>query len=156
MQDFFHGYALNGIDAKGRVSVPASYRDVVEARSKTRAVLLAPHDSQPCLIGFDTAYSSRLNEIIASRGDALSAERDNAALKLFGLSERFVYDEPGRIVLTALQKELFELDRLAFFIAKGETFEVWNPYRLIEAKEAEEPNIARTVRFCLKQKGEPA
>ncbi len=155
MQDFFHGYALNGIDAKGRVSVPAAYRDVIEARSKTRAVLLAPHDSQPCLIGFDTAYSARLNEIIAARGDALSAERDNAALKLFGLSERFAYDEPGRIVLTALQKELFELERFAFFIAKGETFEVWNPYRLIEAKEADEPNIARTVRFCLKQKGEP-
>ncbi len=155
MQDFFHGYALNGIDAKGRVSVPAAYRDVIEARSKTRAILLAPHETQPCLVGFDTAYSARLNELIERRC-ADGAARDNAELVAFGLSERFSYDEPGRIVMTALLKEMFELDRWAFFIAKGETFEIWNPWRLIEVKGDAEPNIARTVQFCLKQKGEAA
>src|SRR3546814_15131042 len=34
MQGFFHGYAMNGIDAKNRVSVPSGYREVIEVHSR--------------------------------------------------------------------------------------------------------------------------
>ena len=154
MQGFFHGYAMNGIDAKNRVSIPSGYRDVIEARSAARIIVLAPHEREPCLIGYDQAHSARLYEKLDRRfGDDFGPERDNAARMQFGMTEQLNYDDNGRIVLSPMLKELGELDRLAFFIANGDTFEIWNPDILLEAKGAADPRLARIVKAQLAAKG---
>src|SRR3546814_8372105 len=63
------------------------------------------------------------------------------------------YDDNGRIVLSPMIKELGELDRLAFFIAAGDTFEIWNPNVLLEVKGASDPRLARIVRAQIEAKG---
>src|SRR3546814_6125653 len=96
MQGFFHGYAMNGIDAKNRVSVPSGYREVIEARSHARIIVLAPHEREPCLIGYDQAYSARLYEKLDRRfGDDFGPERDDAARRQFGATEQLGYDDHG-------------------------------------------------------------
>lgn len=154
MQGFFHGYAMNGIDAKNRVSVPSGYREVIEARSHARIIVLAPHEREPCLIGYDQAYSAKLYEKLDRRfGDDFGPERDDAARRQFGATEQLGYDDNGRIVLSPMIKELGELDRLAFFIAAGDTFEIWNPNVLLEVKGASDPRLARIVRAQIEAKG---
>lgn len=143
-REAFHGYALNVIDAKNRLSIPASYRDVVEARSSARAIVVAPHEREPCLVGYDRARSSRLQELIDRRfGDEFGAERDDYARLAFGTSEVLPYDDNGRVILSATLKELGEIDRLAFFLGAGDYFEIWNPTVLREAKP--DPRLVRIV-----------
>ena len=36
-RDLFHGYAMNAVDAKNRLAIPAAYRDVSQRRSQTRS-----------------------------------------------------------------------------------------------------------------------
>src|SRR3546814_2048911 len=80
MQGFFHGYAMNGIDAKNRVSVPSGYRVVIEARSHARIIVLAPHEREPCLIGYDQAYSARLYEKLDRRfGDDFGRSEEHTS-----------------------------------------------------------------------------
>lgn len=151
---FFQGYALNGIDAKNRVSIPSGYRDVIEARSHSRIIVLAPHEFEPCLIGYDQAHSARLYEQLDRRfGDDFGPARDDAARMQFGATEQFNYDDNGRIVLSPMIKELGELDRFAFFMGGGQTFEIWNPQILLETKAKADPRLERIVRAQIAAKG---
>jgi MraZ protein len=146
---YFHGHALISVDAKNRLSVPASFREVVEARSGARTVLVAPHEREPCLIGYDRARAARLQELIERRfGDDFGPERDDFARLAFGASEPAHWDETGRIILSATMKELGEIERQVFFLAAGDYFELWNPQRLLEVKGGDQ-RLARIVRRLL-------
>lgn len=143
---FFHGYAMNAVDAKNRLSVPAAYREVIEARSGAKAIVIAPHEREDCLVGYDRARSARLQEQLERRhGDDFGAARDDFARLAFGTSEVAPYDDTGRIILSPTLKELGGIDRLAFFIAAGDYFEIWDPETLLAAK-GEDARLARIVR----------
>lgn len=143
---FFHGYALNAVDAKNRVSIPAGYRDVIAQRADDAAVVVAPSERAPCLIGYDTNHSARLQGQLETRfADDWSEARDDSARLAFGTSEKLPYDATGRIILSPTLKELGDIDRLAFFIAAGDYFEIWNPDVLLETKGSD-ARLARIVR----------
>lgn len=145
-REAFHGYGLNAVDAKNRLSVPSAYREVIEARSSSRAVVVAPHERDRCLVGYDRARSARLQELIERRfGDDFGPERDDFARLSFGTSEVLPYDDNGRVILSPTLKELGEIERLAFFLAAGDYFEIWNPHVLLEAK-GHDQRLARIVR----------
>ena len=45
LEHLFQGSALNAVDAKGRVSIPAFLRTVIERRGDARTITLAKHES---------------------------------------------------------------------------------------------------------------
>lgn len=151
--DFFHGYALNAVDAKNRVSIPSAYRDTIARRSNEAIVILAPSERAPCLVGYDSSRSARLQDQLEARfsGD-WSEARDDFARLSFGTTERLPYDATGRVILSPTLKELGEIDGLAFFIAAGDYFEIWNPEVLLAAKGTD-PRLARIVRRQLEARG---
>src|SRR5690348_11243428 len=58
LEHLFQGSALNAVDAKGRVSIPAFLRSVVERRGDARTIVLAKHEAFPCLSAYDPAYAA--------------------------------------------------------------------------------------------------
>lgn len=131
--ELFHGYALNAIDAKNRLSVPAAFRAVVERRSPVREIVLAPSERAPCLVAYDQSYSPKLQAQLESRFDgAFTDARDAFARQAFGLSEPVPYDDAGRIIMPAAMRELGEIERLTLFLAAGDYFELWNPTLFLE------------------------
>src|SRR5438045_9786377 len=77
LEHLFQGSALNAVDAKGRVSVPASLRGVIERRGVARTIVLAKHEAFSCLSAYDPAYADlkhpkleRLHEQQHTRADA--------------------------------------------------------------------------------------
>ena len=58
LEHLFQGSALNAVDAKGRVSVPAFLRTVIERRGDARTIVLAKHDAFTCLSAYDPAYAA--------------------------------------------------------------------------------------------------
>jgi MraZ protein len=58
LEHLFQGSALNGVDAKGRVSVPAFLRSVIERRGDARTIVLAKHETFACLSAYDPAYAA--------------------------------------------------------------------------------------------------
>lgn len=144
--DYFHGYALNAIDAKSRLSIPANFRDVILARSDTRAVVLAISEHSPCLVGYDSRRSAKLQADLETRfaGD-YSPARDAQARLAFGASEHLGMEETGRIILSPTLKDMGELDRYAFFLGAGDYFEIWNPQLLLDSAGLD-PRLARIVR----------
>lgn len=150
--DFFHGYALNVVDAKNRLSVPSGYREIIERRSGARAIIVAPAEHAPCLVGYDRARSGKLQAQLETRFDGdWSEARDDFARTAFGLSENLPYDDTGRIILSPVLKEIAEIGKLALFLAAGDYFEIWNPETLLAAKGETGP-MGRVVRHLLESR----
>ncbi len=76
-------------------------------------------------------------EEVDAKIDALprgSMERKMLQRLFHGMSFPTTVDETGRLVLPAKLRNKIELDGEAFFIASGDTFQIWKP----ETYEAEE------------------
>ena len=158
LEHLFQGSALNAVDAKGRVSIPAFLRSVIERRGDARTITLAKHENFPCLTAYDPAYAAlkhakleRLMEKEETNPDAgLDYQRRN--LMAFAATEEVPYDSSGRILMPPMMRMKGKIEDLALFLGTGETFQVWNPDLLLA-----DPNIPDDLkdiaRFRLSEKG---
>lgn len=145
-RETYSGFAVNAVDAKSRLSIPADHRAVIEKKSDERVVYLAPHArGLPCLIAYDSAYLARLQAKLDARfGIEDSDARDDETRRTLGLATPHNYDDAGRIMLSADWREWGGIDRLVAFVGMGDYFEVWNPDTLREFKK-DDALIVRAV-----------
>ena len=132
--DFFTGKWLNAVDAKGRVSVPASLRKIVSARTpESKALMLARHERDQCIAGFDRSYVALAYQDLRARQAAdLAAGRPTDGRfalsgNLFGSMEEIAMDGSGRIILPPGLRRRAQITDTAMFVGVGETFEIWSP-----------------------------
>jgi MraZ protein len=142
-RQLFKGHMLNAIDAKGRVSVPASLRATIEKNSEGRLLTLAVHPQDPCLIGYDRGWSALLHDRLEREENR---ERDagrpfdyhNSNRRAFGLAEEVPYDSSGRFILPSFLRKKAGLEDLALFVGTGNTFEIWNPRLLLDTPDIDD------------------
>ena len=158
LEHLFQGSALNAVDAKGRVSVPAFLRSVIERRGDARTIVLAKHEVFPCLSAYDPAFAAlkyaKLERLAEKEETQASSELDQArrALMAFGATEEVPYDSSGRILIPPMMRRKGGLDDLALFIGAGETFQLWNPKAFLADKNVPE-DMKDIARFRLEERG---
>lgn len=154
--EFFHGYALNAVDAKNRLSIPADFRDAIVARSGAKDVFIGPAAGIDCLIGYDKSHAAKLQSRLDARElDENTPEGAMAATFAFGSATALKIDEAGRIVLTAGLQDLGDIAGHVWFVAGGNWFQLWNPYRYLE-QPGIEPRMLRILRREMEARGLPA
>ena len=158
LEHLFQGSALNAVDAKGRVSIPAFLRSVVERRGDARTIVLAKHEAFPALSAYDPAYAAlkhakleRLLEKEETNPDADMAYQQRNLLA-FAASEEVPYDTSGRIVIPPLMRRKGSIADLALFLGTGETFQIWNPYSFLEHDHVPE-DMKEIARYRLEERG---
>ena len=156
IDDFFQGSALNAVDAKGRLSVPAFVRSVVERRSDARAIVVGAHEIAPCLTAYGRGYARNLYDEMERRrlveeekGGTLE-DHYARARRLFGMTEDVPYDTSGRIVLPPMMRRKGQIEDLALFVGVGGTVEIWNPRVAMEQGDRDLREIAA---WRLEEKG---
>ena len=142
----YEGSALQGVDPKGRVAIPADFRAVIERNSAARTVVIGFHPTLPCLRAYDMGWSheeeARLNRLELGGADAEAVQNERESI--FGEVERTGFDPSGRFVMPDFHKEEAGIDGEAFFQGAGRTFNIWSPERLMA-----EPSVSeRTRRRC--------
>ena len=143
----FRGESHNKVDSKGRVSIPASFRRVLEASDPNWSEGAAPElvivygDHRRNFLECYTIEA--IEEVDAQIGDLPRGSTERKILeRLFhGQSFPTTVDETGRLVLPMKLREKIKLEKEAFFIAAGDTFQIWKP----ETYESEE--LARTEAY---------
>ncbi|MGB7242796.1 MAG: division/cell wall cluster transcriptional repressor MraZ [Sulfitobacter sp.] len=142
----FRGESHHKVDAKGRVSIPASFRRVLEAgdpswkSGETPELVIVYGDHRR---NYLECYTIEAIEEVDRKIDALprgSKERKMLQRLFHGLSFPTVVDETGRLVLPMKLRKKIDLEGEAFFIAAGDTFQIWKTetYETEEkAREAE-------------------
>ncbi len=141
----FRGESHHKVDAKGRVSIPASFRRVIEASDPN----WSSGDAPELVIVYGDhrrnyleCYTMEAIEEVDAKIDALprgSMERKMLQRLFHGQSFPTSVDETGRLVLPAKLRQKIGLEGEAFFIAAGDTFQIWKPetYEQEEAAKTE-------------------
>jgi MraZ protein len=137
----FRGESVHKVDQKGRVSVPAPFRRVLEEGDpdwqpggNPNLVLIYGFPGRPRLEGYTMQGVAALDEAV-SRMPRFSKRR--AIMERF-LNTKSVYaqvDENGRMVLSAKLREMLGLGEEAVFAGMGEHFQIWAPEQFEEDDE---------------------
>jgi MraZ protein len=140
----------NKIDAKGRVSVPAPFRLVLERDGYSSAAGGAGPAAGSsgggggiyCYPSLDSAAIDAGGERLARKIDALLAnladysdERDELSVALYGDVQVLNVDPDGRIVLPESLRAHAGLTNQVTFVGLGDKFQIWEP-AAFEARRA--------------------
>ena len=124
----FLSNAVNRIDAKGRVSVPAHFRTVVQQRGYSELYAIRQLDVPALDVGgldLLDRYEERmkLEDPFLQTADDMSffVHGDGAFLKL---------DQDGRITVTDFIREHTGISSEVAFVGRGNFFQMWEPEKL--------------------------
>lgn len=158
LEHLFQGSALNAVDAKGRVSVPAFLRTVIERRGDSRTIVLAKHEQFQALSAYDPAYAALKHEKLErlmekqETDPAAQLEYQQRNLMAFAASEEVPYDSSGRILMPPMMRRKGGIQDLALFLGTGETFQIWNPLTFLADDNIPE-DLKDICRYRLEERG---
>jgi MraZ protein len=155
-RDFYEGSALQAVDEKGRVAIPADLRAAAERNSDTRIIVVQWHPFDPCLSVHDQGYTASKFNLVHRPDEGLydgTGGGRRAKRQAFGGSERAPFDSSGRFVLPPFYRSKAKIGRWAFFTGAGDTFDIWSPEALMQDETPENALIREYCAFALQQKG---
>lgn len=132
--DKFVGTFTNKIDRKGRVSLPAEFRAVLQ-RQNANSVALMPALNADAVAGGGDRYLDTLHARIEGL-DPLSDEFNDWIDYVMPNVRQVNWDETGRLVLPEALVSHAGLGEQAVFVGRYDHFQVWHP-QAWEARQAE-------------------
>jgi MraZ protein len=126
--DRFVSTFINKIDAKGRVSVPASFRTILERDGYAGGIYCYPSLDAPALDAGGKTLADNIDRILDSLPD-YSDERDELSVALYGDVVTLTIDQDGRIVLPEGLRAHAGLATHVAFVGLGQKFQMWEPTR---------------------------
>jgi MraZ protein len=145
--DRFVSHCTLRLDAKGRVSIPASFRAVL-MRDGFDGLYCYPSFDRPALDAGGNALLAEIEALIA-RYSPYSEEREQFSAALYSTSEILKIDGEGRVVLPESLKGHAEIADAVTFAGLGHKFQIWEPGRF----RAELAEATEKVRAWKKQLG---
>ena len=146
--DRFVSTFTNKIDAKGRVSVPAPFRAVLERDGYTQGtpggIYCYPSLDAPALDGGGQSLAKKIDGLLDGLPD-YSDERDELSVALYGDVQVLNIDGDGRIVLPERLRTHAGLGAEVVFVGLGEKFQIWEPGRF-QSELAEATDKVRALR----------
>ncbi|MEN8139915.1 MAG: division/cell wall cluster transcriptional repressor MraZ [Thermodesulfobacteriota bacterium] len=117
----FRGNTEHGLDGKGRLNIPARFKDVLSRKYDERLVVIPWRD---CLRVYPLLEWARFEEALLNR------KQDRNTLKrvrlLIGRSAELQLDRNGRILVPAAMRKLAGLASNVVLTGMGPFFEIWD------------------------------
>jgi MraZ protein len=126
--DRFLSSAVNRIDAKGRVSVPAHFRSVLQKRGYSELYALRALDVAALDVGgmdLLDGYEKRI-----AQEDPFLQTADDMSFFCHGDGTFLKLDQDGRITMSDFIREHTGISSEVAFVGRGNFFQVWEPGRL--------------------------
>lgn len=126
--------ALN-LDAKGRLAIPAKYRDDLADCCASRVVATINPLGDKCLLLYP---DSEWREIARKVSRLPNAKRQNQMLQrlLLGHATELEMDGQGRILLAPSLRDYASLDKRVALVGQGHKFEIWSEEVWLERRDA--------------------
>lgn len=137
----FLGHFEHAIDEKGRITVPARFRElladgafVTQGFDRNLIVLPAP--------SFEQMYSN-VNQMSMTDPTARQLKRF-----IFANAVQVDFDKAGRMLLPQFLRETAQLEGMAIMVGVGDHFEIWSPRNWAQQNELLQDSDATTQRFA--------
>lgn len=137
----FRGRYEHTIDAKGRTSLPARYRDVLSSTGERRIILTSALD--PCLVAYTSTEWTAFEERLAKLPQFDRAVQKLKRIYVSGAVECDV-DDSGRILVPPTLRDHASLKKDVLWAGSGKYAELWDAEqwkRHFEATEEERAEI---------------
>lgn len=119
----FQGAAQLNLDGKGRLAIPARYRDMLLGECAGNLVLTA--DADGCLLVYPEPewlpIRDKLNKLSSFNPRSRALQR-----LLVGHAEDVVMDSAGRVLISPVLRNYAGLDKSVMLIGQGNKFELWD------------------------------
>jgi MraZ protein len=119
----FRGVFIVNLDAKGRLAVPAKYRERLQSSCDSQLVVTVDRDR--CLL----LYPEPEWEVIEGKLAALPSfdPSSRAIQRLYiGNAHEVEMDAQGRILIPPTLRDFASLDKRVAFVGQGAKFELWD------------------------------
>jgi MraZ protein len=137
----FLGRYEHTIDEKGRLTIPARYRELLESG----AYVTQGFDHNLIVLSASSFEQMYLHVNEMSMTD--SAARQLKRL-IFSSAERCEFDRAGRILLPQFLRETNGLQSNAILVGVGDYFEIWSPERWLQQNQILQDTEANEQRFA--------
>ncbi len=131
----FRGKTQRSLDSKGRLMMPAEFRDVIFARSEGGRFVLTCYDG--CLVGFPMPDWEEFETKLMQIRNASRKLRDFRRF-IVGSAEEFVLDKQGRVLLSQSHREYAGLDKDVQLVGQLQKFEIWSPEQFSSVVELQD------------------
>jgi MraZ protein len=125
----FRGQFSHTLDKKGRVSIPARFRDILRAHYDDQLVL-SPRETG-CIRVYPLLEWERLEENL-KRFNKFNRAVDNFKRMLFSSAQDCSVDAQGRILVHPELRDRAGLGERVLFVGMMEFFEIWNRDSFVE------------------------
>ena len=119
------GQHLNGIDKKGRVSVPKPFRAALDGQGFA-GIYAYPLFKFPAIEACGEVFMTRLSASL-DQLDMFSDDQDDLAAVILENAHALSFDTEGRIMLPDALIETAGLKSKALFVGRGGRFQIWHP-----------------------------
>ena len=119
----FRGVAQLNLDSKGRLAVPARFRDALTARCSGHLVVTA--DSDRCLLIYPLPDWEPIEQKLMALS-SFNAQIRELQRRLVGYAEDVVMDATGRILVPPALRNYALLEKAAVLVGQGHKFELWS------------------------------
>jgi len=138
----FLGMYTHNLDAKGRLTVPARFRELLEGgayitQGFERNLMVLPP------LAFEN-LSNRVNEMSITDPTARQLKR-----LLFAAADLVDMDRSGRIRIPQFLREVAGLDSETIIVGAGNYFEIWSPAKWQEQADLLKDTDANTEKFAV-------
>lgn len=119
----FRGVTNLSLDSKGRMAVPARYRERLQAESEGRVVVTVDRDG--CLLIYPFSEWEAIERQLVNL-PTLNKQARKLQRLLIGHATECEFDGQGRILVPAPLREFAGIDRRVVLIGQGNKFELWD------------------------------
>ena len=119
----FRGVTALNLDSKGRLAVPAKFREVLQLRCAGKLVVTA--DSSSCLLVYPAPDWEPIQQKLMALSSFQSRTRDLQRL-LVGNASDVEIDGSGRILIPGPLRKFAGLDKNVALVGQGVRFELWD------------------------------
>ena len=137
----FISTVAGSLDSKGRVCIPAPFRDVL-AEQGTAGVYICPSYVRPTLEGFGEDAIRQIRERQAPLDPFFSREHDVRATAVLARTQLLPRDENGRVRLPDELIAHAGLKDCVTFVGLDRKFQIWDSERY---REVEAENLKRAI-----------
>ena len=141
----FVSTVVNKLDAKGRVSIPASFRQIL-AQQNMRGVYCIPSFVSPALEAFGDTLLAEFQERLRKYDPLFSDDYDAQAQAVLGSTQFLNFDDEGRVHIPDEFIAHAGITERVTFIGLDRKFQMWDPVRF-EPIQRERIARARVLRL---------
>jgi MraZ protein len=128
----FRGATKTTLDAKGRLAIPARYRDRLSNRCEGQ--LICTVDQDYCLLLYPLPDWEDIERKLM-RLPSLNRKARRLQRLMVGYASELEVDGHGRVLIPRELREFASLDRQAMLIGQGNKFELWDEARWNERRD---------------------